>query len=227
LTGGDVPANATGSGLNQLNQAKISLQDAQNNLDATKLYASISGTVMSISNQLGESVGSGTFITIADLSQSELQIYMDQNDWSNIKLGYVTNVSFDALPDQVFTGKVTQVSPQLVNIQGSAVVEGLVLLDQKQASGATLQLPLGVSASVDVIAAQANNVILVPVQALHQLSPGNYAVFVMTAGKPTLRIVTIGLQDSTFAEIKTGLKAGDVVTTGIQATTGGSQVTPP
>jgi RND family efflux transporter MFP subunit len=227
LTGGTVPDNATGSGLNQLNQAKLSLQDAQNNLNATKLYASISGTVMAISNKLGETVGSGTFITIADLSQSELQIYMDQNDWSNIKLGYVTNVTFDALPEQVFTGKVTQVSPQLITIQGSAVVEGLVLLDQKQASGATLKLPLGVSASVDVVAAQANNVILVPVQALHQLSPGNYAVFVMTGGKPTLRIVTVGLQDSTYAEIKTGLKAGDVVTTGIQATTGGSLVPTP
>jgi len=80
---------------------------------------------------------------------------------------------------------------------------------------------------VDVIAAQANNVILVPVQALHQLAPGSYAVFVMTNGKPTLRIVTVGIQDSTFAEIKTGLKSGEVVTTGIQATTSGSQVTTP
>jgi hypothetical protein len=37
-------------------------------------------------------------------------------------------------------------------------------------------------------------------------------------GKPTLKTVTVGLQDGTFAEIKTGLKAGDVVSTGLQAT---------
>ena len=223
LTGGTVPANATGTGLNQLNQAKINLQTAQNNVDATKLYTPISGTVMSISNQLGETVGSGTFITIADLSQSELQIYMDSLDYSNIKVGYVANVTFDALPNVTFTGKVTQVSPHLVTIQGNSVVEGLVLLDQKQASGATLSLPLGVTSSVDIIAAQANNVVLVPVQALHELSPNNYALFVMTAGKPTLRIVTVGLQDGTFAEIKTGLKAGEVVSTGIQATSNNAQ----
>jgi HlyD family secretion protein len=227
LTGDTVPANATGTGLNQLNAAKLAVQTAQQNLDATKLYSPISGTVMSISNAVGDSVGSATVFNIADLSQAEIQIYMDQSDWSNIKVGYIANVTFDALPNDTFTGKVTLVTPQLVSIQGSSVVEGLVLLDQKQASGATLTLPLGVSASVDVIAAQANNVILVPVQALHQLSPGNYAVFVMIGGKPTLRIVTIGLQDSSFAEIKTGLKAGDVVSTGIQATTGGSQVTTP
>ena len=225
LTGGSVPANATGTGLNALNAAKLAVQTAQNNLDATKLYTPISGTVMAIANQVGDSVGSATVITIADLTQAELQIYMDQLDFNNIKNGYVAKVTFDAQPNDVFTGKVTQVSPQLVSVSGTSVVEGLVLLDQKQASGATLNLPLGVGASVDVIAAQANNVILVPIQALHQLSPGNYAVFVVVGGKPTLRIVTVGLQDSTFAEIKTGLKAGEVVSTGIQAVTNNAQAT--
>jgi hypothetical protein len=112
-----------------------------------------------------------------------------------------------------------------VTIQGNSVVQGQVLLDQKQASGASLNLPLGVTASVDVIAAQANNVILVPVAALHELSPNNYAVFVMLNGKPTLRIVTVGLQDSSFAEVKSGLKAGEVVSTGIQATQNNAQGT--
>ena len=227
LTGGSVPANATGTGLNALDQAKLNLQTAQNDLAATKLYSPISGTVLAIDNAVGETVGaSTTFITIADLSQSELTIYMDALDFSNIKVGYNANVVFDALPSTTFTGKVTQVSPQLVTVQGNSVLEGLVLLDQKQASGASLNLPIGVTASVDVIAAQANNVVLVPVQALHELSPNNYAVFVMVGGKPTLKIVTVGLNDGTFAEIKTGLKAGDVVSTGIQATTNNTQGVP-
>ncbi len=230
LTGGTVPANATGTGLNALNAAKLAVQTAQENLDNTKLYAPISGTVIALNNVVGDSVGSSgsaAIMTIADLSQAELNIYMDSLDFSNIKVGYTANVVFDALPNQTFTGKVTLISPQLVTIQGNSVVEGQVLLDQKQASASPLTLPLGVSASVDIIAAQANNVVLVPVPALHELSPGNYAVFVVVGGKPTLRIVTVGLQDGTFAEIKTGLRSGEVVSTGIQATTGGSQVTTP
>ncbi len=230
LTGGTVPANATGTGLDALNAAKLAVQTAQQNLDNTKLYAPMTGTIIALNNVVGDNVGSSgsaAVMTIADLSQAELTIYMDALDFTNLKVGYTANVTFDALPNQTFTGKVTQISPQLVTIQGNSVVEGLVLLDQKQASSDPLTLPLGVSASVDIIAAQANNVILVPVPALHQLSPGNYAVFVVVNGKPALRIVTVGLQDSTFAEIKTGLKAGEVVSTGIQATTGGSQVTTP
>jgi HlyD family secretion protein len=181
---------------------------------------------MTVSSGVGDTINSGSvFITLADRTQSELQIYMDSLDFSNIKVGYAANVVFDALPNQTFTGKVTLVTPQLVTIQGNSVVEGVVVLDQKQASGATLNLPLGVTASVDIIAAQANNVVEVPVQALHELSTNNYAVFVMVNGKPTLTIVTVGLQDGTFAEIKTGLKAGQVVSTGIQATTNNVQET--
>ena len=226
LTGGTVPANATGTGLNALNQAKLAVQNAQANLDATKLYAPIAGTVLTISNTVGDTINSGNvFMTIADRSQSELNIYMDALDYSNIQVGYSTNVVFDALPNVTYTGKVTMVSPQLVTIQGNSVVQGTVVLDQQQASGSLPNLPLGVTASVDIIAAQANNVVEVPVQALHELSPNNYAVFVMVSGKPTLTIVTVGLQDGTFAEIKTGLKAGQVVSTGIQATNNNAQST--
>jgi len=75
-----------------------------------------------------------------------------------------------------------------------------------------------VAASVDVIAAQAKNAILVPVEALHEISTGQYAVFVMKNGTPTLTMVEVGLQDGTFAEIKSGLEAGEVVTTGIVET---------
>jgi len=216
LTGGEVPADATGTALAQLNQAKLNLQSAEDDLAATKLYAPFAGTVMAVNVQVGESASSGTAIlTLADLSQADIQFYMDESDWSNIKVGYAVEVAFDALPDQVFTGKVVEVMPSLVSVQGSSMIEGLAQLDK---SVEEIQLPVYVGASVDVIAAQAKNAILVPVEALHEISTGKYAVFVMKDGTPTLTMVEVGLQTDTFAEIKTGLQAGDLVTTGIVET---------
>ena len=153
LTGGTVPANATGTGLNALNQAKLNLQTAQNNLANTNLYSPISGTILTVSNVVGDTINTAkTFVTIADLSKSQLTISMDPLDYSNIKVGYNTNVVFDALPNLTYTGKVTQISPQLVTVQGSSVVQGNVVLDAKQAAGVPpLTLPLGVTASVDII----------------------------------------------------------------------------
>ena len=79
-------------------------------------------------------------------------------------------------------------------------------------------LPLGTTASVDVIASQTLNAVLVPVEALRQTSPGNYAVFIMVNGKPQLRIVTVGIQDLVSAEILSGLQPGDIVSTGLTVT---------
>jgi HlyD family secretion protein len=83
---------------------------------------------------------------------------------------------------------------------------------------AEIRLPVGVEASIDVISGQASNAVLIPVEALHSLSDGSYTVFVMTNGKPALRSVTVGLKDDTYAEIESGLKAGEVVTTGVVET---------
>ncbi len=59
---------------------------------------------------------------------------------------------------------------------------------------------------------------LVPVEALHQTDPGKYAVFVVENGKPRLRVIEVGIQDLLYAEVKSGLNPGDVVTTGITET---------
>jgi HlyD family secretion protein len=71
------------------------------------------------------------------------------------------------------------------------------------------------NATVEIIGGRAENAVLVPVEALRELSPGEYAVFVMENGEPTLRLVNVGLMDFTFAEILSGVEAGETVTTGI------------
>ena len=71
---------------------------------------------------------------------------------------------------------------------------------------------------MEVIGGRAEGAILVPSEALKEASPGQYTVFVMEDGEPKLRVVEIGLQDLFYAEVISGLEAGDVVTTGITET---------
>jgi hypothetical protein len=40
----------------------------------------------------------------------------------------------------------------------------------------------------------------------------------MENGTPKLRVVQVGLQEITYAEIKSGIQAGEIVTTGIVET---------
>jgi HlyD family secretion protein len=215
LKGETVPDDATGTNLTQLEDAQLSLKSAEDSLKATQLIAPISGTVMTLDLTLGDTASSGTVATVADLSKPYLEVFLDATDWENVKVDYDTEVTFDALPDTKYTGKVTQVDPGLYASGNTSVVRAMVELDQ---SADGLNLPTGSTAAVDVIAGQARNAVLVPVEALHETSPDNYALFVLENGQPRLHVVQVGIQDSVSAEIKSGLQAGEVVTTGITAT---------
>ena len=71
----------------------------------------------------------------------------------------------------------------------------------------------------EVIAGEALGALIVPVQALRELAPGSYAVFLVGENDQlTLTPVTVGLRVFANAEILSGLKAGDVVSTGTAET---------
>jgi RND family efflux transporter MFP subunit len=215
LNGEEIPEDATGSNLTALEQAQLDLKAAQNDVDGTRILAPFAGTVMAVDSSAGNTVSSSTtIVTVADLSQPSLEVFLDESDWNNVRADYEAEVSFDILPDQTFTGKVTQVDPGLYTESNSSVVRALVTLD---ATGDGLGLPLGTSAAVDVIGGRAQNAILVPVEALHEAG-GQYTVFVVENGELKLRVVKVGIQDSLYAEIKSGLQAGEVVSTGITET---------
>jgi HlyD family secretion protein len=201
----------------KLDDAQASLQVVEAESISETIIAPFDGTILSISNSVGDSVGTSKFITMADLSQPYLEVLLDETDLQNVAIGYDVSVTFDALPNQTFTGKVVAINPSLSNAFSVTAIQTTVKLDPAT-SGETQNLPLGLSATVEVISAQAQNVLLIPVEALHEISTGNYAVFVMDNGTPTLKTVQVGLQDYTYAEIKSGLSEGDVVTTGIVET---------
>ncbi len=213
LTGVAVPDNATGTNLSTFEQAKLTLQSAQDTLNATQLYAPFSGIVTTVSAQLGDSVGSTAIITVADMSTLYVQTYIDEASYAMFSVGNAADVVFDALPNLTLKGKVVEVSPALVTSSGTSAVSGMVQLDPTSTN-----LLLGMSAAVNVIAGDAQNAVLAPVAALHETSPGQYAVFVVKNGQLTLTTVTIGLQDLVNVEIKSGLQPGDVVSTGIVGT---------
>lgn len=214
LNGKALPQDVPGSGLTSLVDAQTALQTAQDNLKATQLTSPISGTVTDLTASVGDVVGTSSIVTVADLSQPyTIDSYFDSEDWQNVQVGYEADVTFDVLSDNMYTGKVTAVYPVLDTSSNSSLVHVTVKLNKAIDS----TLPIGASASVDVISGRAENAVLIPVEALHETNPGQYAVFVMENGRLRLREIEVGLQDLTHAEVKSGLQVGDVVSTGITA----------
>jgi HlyD family secretion protein len=197
----------------ELASARANLAVAQEDQAVIELTAPAEGTILSIDASVGEAVNAGQIITLADLSQHYLEIYLDESDLDEAVIGYEADVVFDSLPDDTFTGHIVEVNPSLQTVGNVTAVLALVQLDSDSFSK-PLSLPVGSNASVDVIGGRTENAVLVPVEALREISAGEYAVFVMQNGEPVLRQVTVGLMDYTSAEITSGLEAGETVTTG-------------
>ena len=196
-------------------QAQLTLEAAQATLDQLELVAPIDGVVTALDAETGQTVGTSPIATLANLDLPMVEVYLDETDLDKIAVGNEVEVIFDALPDETFTGYVVRVEPELVTVENVPAVQAVAALE-----GVSLQdLPAGLNASVDVIGGKAENALLVPVEALKELGPGQYAVFIMGAdGELEMRPVEVGLIDYANAEILSGLQQGEKVSTGIVET---------
>lgn len=205
----NTPANPD---LTQLRQARLAVENARLALDNTRLVAPISGTVTAVSSSVGEAVSAGPILSIAALDQPLVRFYMEESDLGLVAPGKAMTLVFDSAPDLTFQGMVLRVDPQLVSVDGSPAV---LAWGQIEAAGQPFPFISGMSADVEVIAGKSENTLLVPAQALRELAPGSYAVFlVMPDGQLKLTPVTIGLRDFANVEILSGVQSGDLVSTG-------------
>jgi len=193
-------------------QARYNLEDAQRKLADTLLVAPASGTILAIEAQPGESVGTNAIVTLADLETPQVLFWVEETDLMSVAPGNAINIVFDALPDHTFPGKILSVDPALVKVDNTPAVQAWGSVDL---TVHPVNLLSGMNAEVEVVAGEARNALLVPVQALREVTPGQYAVFVVKSdGELELRMVEVGLKDFVNAEILSGLKLGEAVSLG-------------
>lgn len=210
LTGIPMPSVTSNDSLVVIQDAERNLQDAQETLDGTSIVAPIAGTILSMDTTMGSVVDTSTVITMADLSQLELEFFLDETDWGSAAVGDQVEVTFDALPDQTFSGQVTELDTELYQSGNTSAVKGIAQFGDSLAG---INLPIGSSANIDIIHARSDNAVLVPIEALQESASGEYMVYLVENGALTQRAVKIGLQDQFYAEVKSGLQVGDVVST--------------
>lgn len=210
LSTGVIPDGGTGEKLTTLYEAQVALESAQSALESTQLVAPVSGTITSLDLSIGEQVDTSAVITISQLNQPyTLEVYLDETDWDKAQVGNQVNVTFDLLPEQTYPGTVTLIYPELSESFESSLVHLVVQLDQSLSQ----DLPAGTGATVDVVGGEAQGVVLVPVEAIQKTEDGKTVVTVVQNGGQSEREVELGLQNETYAEVKSGLEAGEMVVT--------------
>ncbi len=192
--------------------AQISLQKAQSDLRKAQLLAPFDGMVAALDLEIGQQVTANqSAATLLDASQLEVQIDVAETDIPSVKAGQSAQITFDALPNQVFTGGVTQIALAGTTTQGVVNYPVKVMLDPTDAT-----VRPGMTANVIIVVEQRENVLLVPVRAIKTVGNAK-TVTVLAAGKQTQVNVTVGYSDDAQAEVTSGLNEGDTVI--IQPTT--------
>lgn len=147
LRGETIPAEATGAGLAQLQQARDSLKAAQDRLAQTRLVAPISGVVARVDVIAGEYAAPGkVLIVLSDVDRLQVKTTdLSERDVMKVKVGDPAVILVDAL-GQEFSGTVLTISPLASTLGGDVVYEVTIAFDEQPVgalAGMTADVTIG------------------------------------------------------------------------------------
>ena len=94
-------------------QAQAVLEAARVSLERCAVRAPFAGTVGAVNVRAGElAVPGQPLVAVGDLATLRVETTdLDEIDVARVSVGQQAAITFDALPEQVFTGRVTRISP--------------------------------------------------------------------------------------------------------------------
>ena len=162
--------------------AAASVNEARENLGRTTIFSPMSGTISSLSAELGERVVgtqqmAGTeILRVANLSNMEVEVDVNENDIVKVAIGDSTIVEVDAYLKKQFKGLVTEISNSANSAQTADQVTNFKvkvrilkesyqdLLEGKPENYSPFRP--GMTATVEIITNRKDNVIAVPISAI-------------------------------------------------------------
>ena len=200
-----------------LESAKASYDLAQLELSHTNIVAPISGVVAQRMVKVGNLVAlNAPAFRVVDISQLEGVLNVPERELATLRPGMPLRMVVDAVPGQVFEGKVDRISP--VVDSGSGTFRVVCAFE----GGGTLRP--GMFGRIEIVYDQRKDALTMPRVALLD-DEGEPAVFQVKDGKAVRTPVQLGYVNGELAEIRSGLKEGDsVVTAGKVAIRDGSEV---
>ncbi|MDE2869902.1 MAG: efflux RND transporter periplasmic adaptor subunit [Chloroflexota bacterium] len=188
-----------------LSDATRALETARTALADATLISPTTGVVLTLDADVGERV-SAAFLTVGVSDSLRVRVNIDENDIGMLEVGQPVELTFTALDDREYTGNVAWIAAQGEVDQGLVTFPVDIALDAPDE-----QLRAGLTADVEILVAEARNVIVVPKAAV-QTTPRGGLVFVAAAdGSSSRRVVQTGLSGRLLIEIVSGLEAGELV----------------
>jgi HlyD family secretion protein len=188
-----------------VDSAAAGVDTAQTNLANAVVTAPMAGVVASIASQAGETAAN-PFMVLANTTSLVLHGTLGESDVAKVKLGYVANITVDAVGTASrMTGHVTSLDP-VATIQSGVPVYGVdVTIDIPNP-----QVKAGMTGTATVIIASKQGVLTVPNLAIRSTAGKRY-LQVLRDGEAVDTDVTFGIANDTVTEVVSGVAEGDLV----------------
>lgn len=217
----------------QIQETESNLKASRTNLGYSKIYAPMAGTVTTLPTKEGQTLNANqtapTVMQVANLDVMTVRAQVAEADVSRIKENMPAYFTTLGDSERRWQGKVRQVqpSPQIVN----DVVLYDVLIDVKNEGR---KLMTGMTTQVFFVFGKADNALVVPAELLTRRVANEdndkgraYRVTVLTDRGREPRVIRVGLQTRTQAEVVDGLQAGEKLAGNRPATAQNNQANNP
>lgn len=214
---------------NAIHEASLSVQLTEEELEKTHIRAPFDGLISFLDATAGEMPPytglEGTTLSQSTVSSSEtkpfceviddsvlkVKVPFDEVDAVKIRPGQSTKITSDTMPDQVFIGQVSYVSPVVSKtLEQNRTVDVEVDIDKTDKG----RLPVGASVDAEIILETEKDVLIIPTNTVIE-KEGKRFVYVVEGDLLKKRMLTGGISNWEFTQVLNGLKEGERVITSL------------
>lgn len=197
-------------------QAQSTYDRVSADLSDATITAPMSGTVVGTPLKAGQTISTGIstqmiIATIADLSDLEIYLTVDETDIGNVKNGSKVEFTVDSKPGQTFTGYVSEIAKGTKGNMG-VTSNSVVYYTVKVSIPADISLNFlpSMTARATIFGDDIKNTLVVPLTAVRTDKQGEY-VYVIKDGQPVRTAVSTGVTGDTNVQILSGVSEGDEI----------------
>lgn len=168
------------------------------------IHAEFNGVISKVATQEGATVTQGMeLFTLQNTDKVSVDINISKYDYDKVKEGQKAEIT---MADKTYEGTVSKVSHIAVpNEKGTPLISAIVSIDNPDEN-----IFLGVDAKVKIQAAEAKNVVVLPIEVVNIGKSGSFC-YIVENGIITRKDIKTGISSEDMVEVTEGLEAGDQV----------------
>ena len=192
--------------LSEYRMAEASVELNRARLEKMRIVAPFSGTIGLRQVSLGAFVeAKNELVTLVNLDSLKVEFRLPERYYRVIAEGGLVRAAPDALPGEVFEGRIYAIAP-VVDINGRSVAVKARVANPER------RLRPGMFVRVSLLVDRRADALVAPESAIVQRGDGHF-VYRVEDGKAVLAKVRLGLRQTGRIEVVDGLSAGDTIVT--------------